>query len=278
MAKRKRQKISFLGAGNMGEAMIKGLIQSKTSPANILALEKDKSRLDYITRTYKVKKANDLAAALDDVDAAVVAVKPQNLDGLLDDMAALSISLPLVISIAAGIPVSRFIDRLGVKTRVVRVMPNTPALIGKGVSAFFAGPGVKSRDLSLAEDIVRALGPCHKVEDESLMDAVTGVSGSGPAYVFAVVEALSDAGVKMGLPRAMATSLAANTVAGAAAMVTETGEHPAVLKDKVTSPGGTTIAGVAELERAGLRAALIKAVEAATERSRELGKSAQKGK
>jgi pyrroline-5-carboxylate reductase len=155
-------------------------------------------------------------------------------------------------------------------------MPNTPALIGKGVSAYFGGPGVKSGDLSLAEDIVKSLGPCHRVDDEALMDAVTGVSGSGPAYVFAVVEALSDAGVKMGLPRAMATSLAANTVAGAGAMVAETGEHPAALKDKVTSPGGTTIAGMAELERGGLRAALINAVEAAVNRSRELGRPADK--
>jgi len=275
MAKTKTRKISFLGAGNMGEAMIKGLINSHTPPSNVLAFEKDKSRLDYITRTYKVKKAGELPAALQ-ADAVVVAVKPQNLDDLLEKIAAAPVSLPLIISIAAGIPVSRFTDKLGPKTKVVRVMPNTPALIGKGVSAYFGGPGVKSGDLSLAEDIVKSLGPCHRVDDEALMDAVTGVSGSGPAYVFAVVEALSDAGVKMGLPRAMATSLAANTVAGAAAMVAETGEHPAALKDKVTSPGGTTIAGMAELERGGLRAALINAVEAAVNRSRELGRPADK--
>ncbi|MFO8058312.1 MAG: pyrroline-5-carboxylate reductase [bacterium] len=270
MAKTKTRKISFLGAGNMGEAMIKGLIRNGSPPSSITVYEKDSSRLAYITRTYKVKKADSLADALE-ADATVVAVKPKDLDALLDKVAGTETSLPLLISIAAGIPVSRFTDRLGPKARVVRVMPNTPALIGKGVSAYFAGPGVKSRDLSLAESIVKALGPCHKVDDEGLMDAVTGVSGSGPAYVFAVVEAMSDAGVKMGLPRAMATSLAANTVAGAAAMVAQTGEHPAALKDKVTSPGGTTIAGMAELERGGLRAALINAVEAATMRSRELG-------
>lgn len=266
----KGTKLGFIGAGNMGEAMIKGLTAGGTAPGSILALDADKARLDYVASKYKVKKARDLKRALD-CDAWVVAVKPQSLDGLLEEVAALKARLPLIISIVAGAKVKRFLTRLGAKTRVVRVMPNTPALIGQGVSAYYAGPGCQRKDLALARSVVEALGPAHQVKDEALMDAVTGLSGSGPAYVFVIIEALADAGVMMGLPRALALSLAANTVAGAARMVIETGEHPGSLKDKVASPGGTTIAGLAELERGGLRAALIDAVEAAALRSEEMG-------
>ena len=266
----KQFKVSFMGVGNMGEAMIKGLLSSGVSPKNIFATDLDKKRLDFICKKYKVNKAKglkDIMAA----DAAVVAVKPQSISGLFAQIADKGTKLPLIISIAAGVKTKAFLDGLGKNTRVVRVMPNTPALIGEGVSAFFAGENCKAADVKLAENIVSALGPCHQVTDESLIDAVTGLSGSGPAYVFVFIEALADAGVKMGLARPLALSLAANTVAGAAKMVVETGEHPGVLKDKVASPGGTTIAGLCELERAGFRAAAINAVEAATKRSRELG-------
>jgi pyrroline-5-carboxylate reductase len=167
-------------------------------------------------------------------------------------------------------PVSRFQHHLGKRARVVRVMPNTPGLIGKGVSAYFLGPGCNRHDHDLAREVISALGPCHQLGSEHLLDAVTGLSGSGPAYVFVMIEALADAGVNVGLPRALALDLAARTVAGAAALVLETGVHPAVLKDQVASPGGTTIAGLAELERDAFRAALINAVEAAAYRAREL--------
>jgi len=269
---KKDYKVTFIGAGNMGEAMIKGLLEAGLPAKNIFAIDIDKKRIQYICSKYKVKKPADLKTGLSK-DATIIAVKPQQLDNLLQYIAGLEFNLPLIISIAAGIPVKRFTDSLGAKTRVIRVMPNTPALIGKGVSGYFAGPGCQKKDLSLAEDVMSGLGPAYQLTDESLMDAVTGLSGSGPAYVFAIVDALADAGVMMGLSRDMALGLAANTVMGAAAMVTETGEHPSVLKDKVASPGGTTIAGIAAMERGRFRAALMDAVAAATERSRELGRS-----
>jgi pyrroline-5-carboxylate reductase len=267
--------VSFIGAGNMGEAMVRGLTASGVAPQRIVAFDVDKARLDLVVSRYKVKRAKVALGTLA-ADAVVVAVKPQVIDAVLANLASLEARVPLVISIAAGVPVARFTDALGKKARVVRVMPNTPALIGRGVSAFFAGPGCTGRDVALARDVLAGLGPAHQVKDEALLDAVTGLSGSGPAYVFVFIEALADAGVKMGLPRALALDLAAHTVAGAAQMVIETGEHPASLKDKVASPGGTTIAGLAELERGGFRAAAIAAVEAATLRSRELGRGAKK--
>jgi pyrroline-5-carboxylate reductase len=262
--------VSFIGTGNMGEAMIRGLLNAGVPAGSIVAHDVDAAKLERIAREYKVRAADDLAEALG-ADAAVVAVKPQHLDDLLAGLASPGLKLPLFISIVAGAPIARFTHYLSRKSRVVRVMPNTPALIGKGVSAYFVGDSCSRRDAELAQEIVGALGPSHEVEAEELMDAVTGLSGSGPAYVFVFIEALADAGVAMGLPRKLALDLAARTVAGAAAMVLETGEHPAALKDKVASPGGTTIAGLAELERDGFRAALYNAVEAATFRSIELG-------
>lgn len=266
----KSMKVGFLGAGNMGEAMIKGLIGRGVKPADIVAYDVDRARLDKIGKTYKVKKAVKLADALA-VDAAVVAVKPQTMDVLLAELAAMP-KLPLLISIAAGVRVSRFRRALK-KARVVRAMPNTPALVGAGVSGWFAGPGCGKRDLDLAEAVLSSFGSAYRVANENLLDAVTGLSGSGPAFVFVMIEAMADAGVLCGLPRAMALNLAARTVMGAGKMVAETGEHPAALKDKVASPGGTTIAGLAELEDEGFRGAVIEAVAAATARAQELAGS-----
>jgi pyrroline-5-carboxylate reductase len=176
----------------------------------------------------------------------------------------------LVISIAAGITLAALEDAAGVQDRVIRAMPNTPALVGKGAAGFCLGTRATREDAAVAKHLLGSTGLAVEVP-ERLMNAVTGLSGSGPAYIYLVIEALADGGVRMGIPRADAIQLAAQTVLGAAAMVMETGQHPAVLKDMVTSPGGTTIAGLAELERNGLRSALIEAVTAATRRADELG-------
>ena len=198
-----------------------------------------------------------------------LAVKPQNMPAVFSEVGGKIAPDKLIVSIAAGITLSRLCE--GLKTnRVVRVMPNTPALIGKGASAFRSGPAATAADGQLVGQLLGAVGQAFQV-DEKLLDAVTGLSGSGPAFVYVMIEALADGGVRMGLPRDVAMALAAHTVRGSAEMVMTTGEHPAVLKDKVASPGGTTIAGLAALEERGLRGALIAAVEAATRRSQELG-------
>jgi len=263
-------RVTFIGAGNMGEAMLKGLLNAGVPARNLKIMELFKARSQYIQKTYKVKKAQNMADALT-AEAVVVAVKPKEVDNVVRLIAESKRPPPLIISIAAGVPLSNFLDKLGPGARVIRVMPNTPALVGASVSAYYAGPGVRGEDLTLTETILNAIGACHHLMDESLLDAVTGLSGSGPAYVFVVIEALADAGVKLGLSRELSLSLAAHTVAGAGKMAAVSGEHPALLKDKVASPAGTTIEGLAELERAGFRAALINAVEAAAMRARELG-------
>jgi pyrroline-5-carboxylate reductase len=202
-------------------------------------------------------------------DVLVLAVKPQSMPQVLGELALLIRPRHLVISIAAGVSIAALSQGLGSARRIVRVMPNTPALLGAGASAYALGPGVEATDEAVVKDLLAAVGRAVHVP-EHLLDAVTGLSGSGPAFVYLIIEALSDGGVRVGLPREIATMLAAQTVLGAARMVLETGLHPGDLKDQVTSPGGTTIAGLYALERGGVRAALIDAVEAATRRSAEL--------
>jgi pyrroline-5-carboxylate reductase len=201
-------------------------------------------------------------------DVLFLAVKPQSMPGVIQELAG-QVAGKLVVSIAAGVTLAR-LEELRT-SRLIRVMPNTPCLVGQGASAYCLGAGATPADGELVGKLLSAVGLALEV-DEKLLDAVTGLSGSGPAFVYMVIEALSDGGVRMGLPREIAAALAAQTVRGAAEMVISQKEHPAVLKDRVASPGGTTIAGLAALEAKGLRAALIAAVEAATERSRELGK------
>ncbi len=203
-------------------------------------------------------------------DEVVLAVKPQVLPNVLSEIADALAPNTLVISIAAGVTIERLEQGLRGHTRIVRAMPNTPALVGEGATALARRPGVSDADFAEATRLFSMAGTVVTV-DERLLDAVTGLSGSGPGYAFVAIEALSDAGVRMGLPRDVATKLAAQTLLGAAKLLLETGEHPGKLKDMVTSPGGTTIAGLAALERGGLRNALIAAVEAATARSKELG-------
>jgi pyrroline-5-carboxylate reductase len=207
-------------------------------------------------------------------DLLVLAVKPQAMESVLEEISGkVTPQQHLVISIAAGVPLSRIAAELGGhQHRLVRVMPNTPCLVGASASAYAAGPSATADDIRLVDRLFNSVGKAIAVP-EKLLDAVTGLSGSGPAYVFVMLEALSDGGVRMGLPRDVANVLAAQTMYGAAKMLLETGLHPGALKDMVTSPGGTTIAGLHALEKGGARAALMDAVQAATQRSAELGGS-----
>ena len=255
----------------MGEALIGGWLAAKTvSPEAIVATDASAERRDLMKRRFGVRTGPDNRDAVSRADVVVVAVKPQILDAVMKDLAS-ALAGKLVLSIAAGVTIARLAKLAPKGARIVRVMPNTPVLVRDGVSALSFGPGVTEKDQQMARRLFEAVGRTVVVE-EKLMDAVTGLSGSGPAYVFLAIEALADGGVKMGLPRAVADLLAAQTVLGAARMVLETGEHPAKLKNGVASPGGTTIAGLHRLEQGGLRAALMAAVEAAAKRSEELGR------
>ncbi len=213
----------------------------------------------------------DNRAAVKGADIIILAVKPQSMGEVLAGVKDLVDKKKLVISIAAGIPISFIEKSLGKKARIVRVMPNTPALVGAGATALAPGDGASSEDLAAATSIFDSIGITVNVK-EDLIDAVTGLSGSGPAYFFIIVDSLAKGGVLMGLPRDIAYKLAAQTMLGSAKLALESGKHPMELRDMVTSPGGTTIAGIQALEEGGLRAALMMAVEAATLRSKELGK------
>ena len=264
--------IAMIGSGQMGEALIGGWLAAKTVPPEALvATDASAERRDLMKRRFGIRTGTDNRDAASWADVVVLAVKPQILDGVMKELSS-ALAGKLVLSIAAGVTIAH-LARLAPKgVRVVRVMPNTPVLVGDGVSALSFGDGVSDKDQQLTRRLFEAVGRAVVVE-EKLMDAVTGLSGSGPAYVFMAIEALADGGVKMGLPRTVADLLAAQTVLGAARMVLETGEHPAKLKDRVASPGGTTIAGLHRLEQGGVRAALMAAVEAAAKRSEELGRS-----
>jgi pyrroline-5-carboxylate reductase len=267
------KKIAFLGGGNMAEALIKGLLAAGVAAADkMLVTDASADRLEYLKKTYGVVPRKSNSDAASQAGVVLLCVKPQVIDGVLAEIAAAADAGRLVISIAAGVTLARIEKALGNEPRVVRVMPNTPALVLAGAAALAAGKNAAPGDLDLAREIFDAVGRSVVIEEKH-MDAVTGLSGSGPAYVFTIIDALSDAGVKAGLPRGLALELAAQTVFGSAKMVLETHEHPGRLKDMVTSPGGTTIEGLHALEKGKLRAVLMNAVEAATARSRELGKS-----
>jgi pyrroline-5-carboxylate reductase len=263
--------IAFLGAGNMAEALIKGLLRAGTArPDAVIATGRRSERLEELQRTYGIRITSDNLAAAQEAEVVVLSVKPQAMDKLLVQVAPALDHSKLVISVAAGVPIAAMERRLGAKARIIRTMPNTPSLVGAGACALARGEHASDEDLNVATRIFQAVGITTVVE-ENLLDAVTGLSGSGPAYIFLVIEALSDAGVKVGLPRYTAQKLAAQTVLGSAKLLIETGIHPGQLKDQVTSPGGTAIAGLHTLEAGGLRTTLINAVEAATRRAKELG-------
>jgi pyrroline-5-carboxylate reductase len=265
------KKIAIIGAGNMGEALIAGMLAAQAAvPDEIHATDVVAERLDRVKARYGVRVGTDNRAAVDSAEIAILAVEPQVLDHVLDDLRGVLTEAKLILSVAAGYPIARIAAHLTPGVRVVRCMPNTPSVVRAGVSALAWGGNVSLEDERLARAIFESVGRVVVVE-ERLMDIVTGLSGSGPAYVFLIIEALADGGVKMGLPRDAALDLAAQTVFGAARMAIERGEHPGRLKDQVTSPGGTTIAGLHALERGRLRASLMDAVEAATKRSQELG-------
>lgn len=264
--------IGFIGAGNMAEAMIRGLLRGNDfAPERVFASGPRAERANELREKYGIDATtgNKTPARQDIV---VLSVKPQILSRVLDEVADAIRADALVISIAAGVPVATIQSRLASGTRVVRAMPNTPALVDAGATAIAGGEHARESDLADAKRIFDAIG-LTVILEESALDAVTGLSGSGPAYVFLILEALSDAGVKVGLSRRTAQLLAAQTVLGSAKLLLETNEHPGRLKDMVTSPGGTAITGLHTLEHGGVRTTLMNAVEAATRRSRELGEA-----
>ena len=265
-------RIGFLGAGRMATALAQGWVRAGLVAAErVRASDPVAAARANFTRETGVPAETDNRAVVAASDVVVLAVKPQQMAELLADVRPAVRSDQLFVSVAAGITLAQLAGGLGAQARVVRVMPNTPCLVGASASAYAAGPTATAEDVRLVDRLMNAVGRAAAVP-EKLLDAVTGLSGSGPAFVFVMIEALSDGGVRMGLPRDLATQLAAQTVLGSAKMLLETGQHPAALKDAVASPGGTTIAGLHALERGGVRAALIDAVEAATRRSTELGR------
>ncbi|MBC8286321.1 MAG: pyrroline-5-carboxylate reductase [Nitrospinae bacterium] len=271
----KNKKLGFIGGGNMAEALIKGLVSASFIDAkSIFVAEPSKSKRDVLHAKYKVKVTGDNLELAKKCDILILAVKPQILKAVLRDIRTLVGSDTLVISVAAGVPISIMDGVLRgdskKKFSVVRTMPNTPALVQEGVTAIASGKHVSKTDVKIAHRIFEAVGRTVDVE-EGHLDAVTGLSGSGPAYIFMLIEALSDAGVKMGLSREVANILTIQTVLGSAKLARESGKHPGELKDMVTSPAGTTIAGLHALEEGGLRTTMMNAVEDATLRSRELG-------
>jgi pyrroline-5-carboxylate reductase len=265
-------RIAFVGAGQMAQALARGFIASGLATADRITAYDPSSDAGerFLALAPGVALAPSNAEAAREADVVILAVKPQSLKQALAELRPAASADRLFISIVAGATLADLSAGLGTD-RIVRVMPNTPCLLGQGASAFAAGPGALPADGELVRSLLSSVGKVFPV-DEKLLDAVTGLSGSGPAYVFVMIEALADGGVKMGLPRDAAMALAAQTVLGAAALCLAGGEHPAQLKDRVASPGGTTIAGLAALESHGFRGAVIAAVEAATKRSQELGR------
>ena len=265
------KKIGFVGAGNMAGALIKGLLLSGTvTPAQILASDVRDERLAELVAEHGIATTRDNAKLAAWADVIVLAVKPQVIDKVIASISKSLRPSTLVISIAAGVPIESLEARLPSDARVIRTMPNTAAIALAGATAIAPGTHASEGDLDVARRLFEATGRVV-VLDEILLDAVTGLSGSGPAYVMLIIEALADGGVKVGLHRETALLLAAQTVYGSAKLLLDTGEHPGRLKDMVTSPGGTAIAGLHTLEAGGLRTTLINAVENATRRSIELG-------
>ncbi len=263
--------VGFIGCGKMATALAQGYIRANlVAPAQLIGSDvAEESRAAFSRVTGAVTTANN-REVLQAAEVVVLAVKPDQVQGVIAEIRDALTPAHLLLSIAAGVTLARLEQALPEGTRVVRVMPNTPALVGASATAYAPGRAARKEDAQLVHRLFAAVGSAVQVK-EPLLDAVTGLSGSGPAYVFLMLEALSDGGVAAGLPREVATRLAAQTLLGSAQMVLETGQHPAALREMVTSPGGTTIEGLHELEKAGVRAALISAVRSAAEKARRLG-------
>ena len=267
------QSVGMIGGGQMGEALIKGLTASGLSEAaSITVAEPSAPRREYLEKTYQVSTTDSAAELAGAARIIILAVKPQIMEPVLQLYREHLVTEHLLISIAAGVTIAQMERGLGGSTmRIIRVMPNTPALVLAGASAMSGNKNASREDMALCGQIFSAVGTCVEVA-ENLLDAVTGLSGSGPGYVFTFLEALIDGGVLAGIPRPLAEQLALQTLYGSAKLALETGEPAAVLKGRVTSPGGTTIAGLQVMERDGLRGTVMAAVKAATDRSKELGK------
>jgi pyrroline-5-carboxylate reductase len=270
-----RAGLAIVGGGKIGEALLAGLIRQAgtagAGPGDIVVVERSPQRATELTARYGVA-ADDLAGAARRSRVLLLAVKPQDIGTLLEALAPHVTADHLVVSVAAGVPTARIEAALPAGTPVVRVMPNTPALVDEGMSVLSAGTHATDAHLDEAEALLAPVGRVRRVP-EGQQDAVTALSGSGPAYFFYLVEAMIDAGILLGLPRTLAADLIVQTALGAAVMLRDSGEHPVQLREAVTSPGGTTIAAIRELERHGVRAALIAAIEAAHDRSVELGQA-----
>ena len=268
----KEKRIVFIGSGNMSEALIAGLLRTdRARPEQLVATDILVARRDLLTSRFGITTSDDNRSAGAQADVIVLSVEPQGLDEVLEEIGPTIGSDTIIVSVAAGYPIARIAQRVDITGRIVRAMPNTPSIIGEGITALAYADQLTPGDQAAIRELFESVGKVVVIE-ERLMNAVTGLSGSGPAYVYMMIEALADGGVMMGLPRETAAALAAQTVAGAARMVISHQAHPAALKDRVASPGGTTIAGLRALEKGKVRATLMSAVEAATKRSHELGR------
>ncbi len=254
----------------MAEALVSGMLKNGVvTSAQIYATDNSPARLEIFKKLYHVHVSPDNQKSCDWGDVIILAIKPQVFDDIASRLSLKNKRNYLIVSVMAGMPISRILNYFPSKTAVLRAMPNTPANVLEGATAIAGSPNLSEKDFQIGESIFRSVGKVVRV-DETLMDTVTGLSGGGPAYIFVMIEALTDGGVKMGLSRSVAQLLAAQTVLGAAKMVLQSEVHPGLLKDQVASPGGTTIAGLHELEKGGVRSALMNAVQAASHRSREL--------
>jgi len=267
------QRIGFIGGGAMAEALAAGLVAAGVEPGQILASDVAEARRERLASSLRISTTDDNARVARECDVVVIAVKPGSVENALAALAGGPAPTgPLWISIAAGVPLARLARSLPLRARIVRAMPNTPALVRAGATALCANAAAGPADLALAKELFEGVGSVWVAAAEEQLDAVTGLSGSGPAYVFLLLEALGAAGERMGLPRPAADRLALQTVFGAAKLALESERPPAELRRQVSSPGGTTLAGLERLEALGFREAIDAAVEAATRRSRELGK------